>query len=157
MKHLFHESQPCVCSRSPAIPWSMSRGLAVVFSRDEGDEATCQQIMGAQDKPPGLRARFRLSAATARKFKSVGGVLKPFLFLSYLVAVLPWAPFQHDIWTGAPSRTQSSRGKSDASCFAIKSCAFSRSPRKFQSAGAEGAREMNRANSYFYEVSGAGQ
>lgn len=104
-----------------------------------------------------MSAKFTLSAATAGKFRSVGGIVKTVLFFSYLVEILPWAQFQPDIWTGVLSRVANSRGKSDASCFAIKSHAFSDGPRKFQTAGAEGAREMNRANSYFYEVSGAGQ
>ena len=72
-----------------------------------------------------------LSTAAARKFKSMGGILKTILFFSYLVEALPWARFQRDIWRGALSRVQGSQGKSDASCLAIKSHAFSHSPAKF--------------------------
>lgn len=76
------ESALCVLTAPPPPPRSISCWLPVVFPHNEGDEGICQQIMGAQDRPPGLSAKFRLSAATARKFKSVGGILKThFIFL----------------------------------------------------------------------------
>lgn len=96
-----------------------------------------------------------LSAAETRKFKSLGGILKTILFFLYLVEIFPWAPFQQGVWAGAPGRRQSRRGKGDAPCLAVRSHAVSGSSRKCWPAGVKGERKINRANSDFYEVSGA--
>lgn len=53
---------------------------ARVFFHNEGDEGICQQLVGAHEKPLGLSAKFTLSAAATRKFKSMGGILKTTLF-----------------------------------------------------------------------------
>lgn len=143
----------------PPTPLMRKKALHVLTdpSHNEGREGVGQQMLGAREVPPGWSTTLRLPAAAAGKFKSTGGILKTVLFFSYLVETLWWAGFQQDIWTGVLSGVPSSRGKSDASCLAIKRHAFSPSPRKFETAGVKGERKMNGANSDFYKVSGAGR